>query len=537
MSSSFSLRRRTEKPLRLPLAVAVLLMLAVSTLVLSAGRFPALARHVGRLPRMRHIRRAPDVEEVVADATDEIVRRPEVRPDPGEPIQGWSCAGPIAVNVASAGGVIGVCGTGAVRAALKALTASSRHTVIITADCARELYGEGAPPEQATQAATLDEAIGLVHAASVARIRNEEDGGSEEDGRQIWLCAKADAQQARLRSLFQSAGRYGVRAVLLGYWPYGLSLTVDDDGRILSAPPNAEELTGSYLATVPPVATDVSFPRALPETVGASTDVPSSGAEASRAAMEATTGLRLLILGPEAIQAGGDELPGLMERRFSWEVATYLACHPDGATADAIIEDLWPSEPLMSARKRFTDAVYHLRRALRAASDNPQEKFVLLRMNRYRLDENMLSVDLWDFNAAVIAGRSASDNAERLAHYRRAVELYRGEFVHVGDGLWAETFRHDVRRKALAAFEGAASLLEQQNPAMAITMLEGAREIMPWSEEADRRIMQIYQRLHRMDDVRIAYEALTERLARLGEKPSAETSELLRAMAAGDSMN
>ncbi|GAA4491548.1 hypothetical protein GCM10023191_025710 [Actinoallomurus oryzae] len=173
--------------MRLPLAVAVLLMLAVSTLVLSAGRFPALARHVGRLPRMRHIRRAPDVEEVVADATDEIVRRPEVRPDPGEPIQGWSCAGPIAVNVASAGGVIGVCGTGAVRAALKALTASSRHTVIITADCARELYGEGAPPEQATQAATLDEAIGLVHAASVARIRNEEDGGSEEDGRQIWL--------------------------------------------------------------------------------------------------------------------------------------------------------------------------------------------------------------------------------------------------------------------------------------------------------------------------------------------------------------
>ncbi|WP_329260854.1 bacterial transcriptional activator domain-containing protein [Actinoallomurus sp. NBC_01490] len=384
-------------------------------------------------------------------------------------------------------------------------------------------------------AATLDEAIGLVHAASVERIRTEEHGGWENDGRQIWLCAKADAQQARLRSLFQSAGRYGVHAVLLGHWPYGLSLTVDDEGRILSAPPNAQELTGSYLATIPPEAAEVSSPRALPETAGASTDTPPIGAEP---AVEATTGLRLLILGPEAIQLHGDELAGLLERRFSWEIATYLACHPDGATADAIIEDLWPSEPLMSARKRFTDAVYHLRRALRTASGKPQEKFVVLRMNRYRFDENVLDVDLWDFNAAVIAGRSASDNAERLAHYRRAVDLYRGEFVHVGDGLWAETFRHDVRRKALAAFEGAASLLEQQNPAMAITMLEGAREMMPWSEEADRRIMRIYQRLNRMNDVRIAYEALTERLARFGEKPSAETRELLRTMAAaGNSMN
>jgi DNA-binding SARP family transcriptional activator len=474
-------------------------------------------------------------DETAVTRTVGVVRHVEGRPDPGEPIQGWDCAGPIVVDVASAGGVIGVCGAGVVRAALRALTASDRNTVVITTDCARELYEESALPERATMVATLDEAIGFVHAASVERIRIQEDGRWQDDGRQIWLCARADAQQARLRSLFEGAGRYGVHAVLLGYWPYGLSLTADDDGRVLSAPPYAEQLTGSYLATIPSEANTADS-----SLLGAASERPLSVVERkpmATAPKDVASGLRLLILGPEAIQVDGDEMLGLLERRFSWEVATYLACHSEGAGADTIIEDLWPSEPLMSARKRFTDSVYHLRRALRIASDSPEEKFVLLRMNRYRLDEKTVTVDLWDFNALVIAGRSAPNDGERLANYQKAVELYRGEFAHVGDGAWVETFRHDVRRKALAAYDGAASVLEQDDPAMAITMLEGAREVAPWSEEADRRIMRIYRRLNRMDDVRITFDALTERLARLGEEPSSETRELLRTLVAGNAMS
>jgi DNA-binding SARP family transcriptional activator len=528
----------------------------LAMLVFGTGRIPALARHrrslslpwpvrdrVADVVRARRSRRrkapptsssssAPDLE-VALTPDSVVVRRLDGQPDPGEPIQGWSCAGPIVVDVASAGGVIGVCGAGVVRAALKALTTSHRHTVIVTADCARELYGESGLPEQATVTATLDEAIGLVHAESVERLRTEEDGCPQGDVQQIWLCARADAQQARLRSLFGGAGRYGIHAVLLGYWPYGLSLTVDDDGRVLSAPPDAEQLTGSYLTTLP-IETTLAEPSSTSVVADPGTsdlERPPRVVKAARlsvvAKADASNRPQLLILGPEAIKANGVELPGLLERRFSWEVATYLACHPEGAAADTIIEELWPSEPLLSARKRFTDAVYHLRRALRVAAAEPREKFVLLRMNRYRLDENMLDVDLWEFDAAISASRSSSDDTERLAKLQRAAELYCGEFVHAGDGLWAEPFRQDLRRKALTALEGAASMLERQNPEMAITMLESASRVMPWSEEADRRIMRIYQRLHRTGDVRIAYEALRERLARLGEEPSAETRELL----------
>jgi DNA-binding SARP family transcriptional activator len=395
---------------------------------------------------------------------------------------------------------------------------------------------------------TLDEAIGLVHAVSVERIRAEEDGCPASDEWQVWLCARADAQQARLRSLFEGAADRGIHAVLLGYWPFGLSLTVDDDGRVLSAPSTAEQLTGSYLTTLaregaaaetPPAAeVDRVGSQAGPVTLQAvypEKETPSpSQSDSARIEVEHSDRLpQLMILGPEAIKVDGVDLPGVLERRFSWEVATYLACHPEGATADTIIEELWPNEPLMSARKRFTDAVYHLRKALRAASGQPHGKFVLLRMNRYRLDETQLNVDLWEFESAVLASRTATGECERLELLGRVTQLYRGEFSFVGDGLWAESFQHDLRRKVIGALDEVASLLETDNPSMAITMLEDAGRITPSAEESDRRIMRIYQRLGRADDARNVYEALKDRLRRLGEEPGVETRELLRAIIAG----
>jgi hypothetical protein len=42
--------------------------------------------------------------------------------------------------------------------------------------------------------------------------------------------------------------------------------------------------------------------------------------------------------------------------------------------------------------------------------------------------------------------------------------------------------------------------------------------------------MRIYHRLRRIESVRSAYEALEERLARLGEEPSRETCALFRSL-------
>lgn len=515
---------RQRNAAQVPLALVVLALLGAGALVLVSGRISVVAWS-GRLRRAGPRLPATGSDGEAVPAGDGVVRWVEGPPDPSEPIQGWSCAGPIVVDVASAGGVVGVCGAGVVRAALNALTTRHRHSLVITADCARELYGEGDVPEQLTVAATLDDAIGLVEAESVERIRAGENGGLQDDKRQIWLCARADDQQIRLRSLFEGVRRYGVHAVLLGYWPYGLSLTVDDDGRVLSAPPEAEPLTGSYLTTLSPGT--VSRRPPLDEREASS---PVQVHEMSGEPEDGHRRPRLLILGPAAISVDGVEMPELLERRFSWEVATYLACHPDGVTSDAIIEDLWPSEPILSARKRFTDAVYHLRKALRTAAGESGAKFVLLRMNRYRLDEQLLDVDLWEFEAAVVNGRSASDDGERLTSLQLAAELYRGELAHVGDGLWAEPFLHDIRRKVMGALEGAASLLEDRRPEKAIAMLEEISKMMPWAEEADRRIMRIHERLHRTEDMKVAYEALKERLARLGEQPSAETQELVSAL-------
>lgn len=518
------------KPLRLPLILIVLTLLGVPLLVFGLGCIPVLVRNPRPNPVPRPVR-----ERLTHPFRDRRGRRRAISPTPDVVVANVApAAGPTVVDVASAGGVIGVCGPGAVRAALDVLADSARHTVIITADCIQELYGGNGRPEHVAVARTLDEAIGLVHAESVERIRAEEDGRSRDAGRDVWLCARADAQQARLRALFERTVEHGVQAILLGYWPYGPSLTVDDDGRVLSASAEAGQPTGPYRTTLPldvmqsePSSGADVGQESPPGPLSLETDFAPAGVE------DADERPQLMILGPERIKVGGIEFPEALERRFSWEVATYLACHPDGTTADVIIEELWPDEPLMSARKRFTDSVYHLRKALRTASGQPHGKFVSLRMNRYRLDETQVSVDLWEFESAILASRATASKWERLQLLRRATQLYRGDFVYVGDGLWAESFRHDLRRKVVGALDEAASLLEVGSPGMAITMLENAGGIMPWAEEADRHIMRIYQRLGRADDARTAYEALKERLGRLGEEPGAETRELLQAIVVG----
>jgi hypothetical protein len=200
--------------------------------------------------RSRKASRMPLIDRGgAAFATSGVVRHVQGMPDLAEPIRGWSCAGPVVVDVPSAGGVVGLCGPGTVRSALSTLITRRSHTVIITRECVDTLYGDVAAVSPAvTVTATLDVAIRLVHAELTERIRAAEDGEAARG--EMWLFAHADAQQSRLRSLFDEAAGYGIYAVLLGYWPYGLSLALDEDGRVLSAPPQADELTGAYLATL-----------------------------------------------------------------------------------------------------------------------------------------------------------------------------------------------------------------------------------------------------------------------------------------------
>jgi two-component SAPR family response regulator len=243
---------------------------------------------------------------------------------------------------------------------------------------------------------------------------------------------------------------------------------------------------------------------------------------------------RLLILGREMIHIDEQEQTGLLTRTAAWEVATYLACHSDGVFADTAIEALWPDEPIRCARRRFHDGRHLLVKALRTATRQPDAAFVTRSMDRYRLNEDLLDVDLWDFEAAILIGRATSDDIARLDQLRRAGDLYRGELARIGDGRWAEPIQQDLRRKAVSALEGAATLRERVRPGDAIAMLERVREMAPCTEDADRHMMKIFHRIDRIDDVKAVYRALHERLACYDQYPSRETRELLRVLT-GDS--
>ncbi|MEV5710288.1 bacterial transcriptional activator domain-containing protein [Actinoallomurus sp. NPDC052274] len=483
-------------------------------------------------------------QDAAVCASSEAVRCLQFLPDPGEPLKGWACAGPIVVDISAVGGIIGVAGPGVLRAAIAALSHRKRDALIITAGCAAELFGVGPVPAEARVVATSDEAIALVHAELSERVRRQENGGDARSLRQLWLVAHADAQQTRLQALIGEAVQYGIHALVAGWWSLGASLAVDDDGRVSSASPGLQMLIGARLATAP---RDSAQDEAEYLTSEARTDgradagPPSTGTpDTAAAALPALDGEaprrtqrikpRLQMLGPASIALAGRRLPGLLERRFSWEIATYLACHPEGVSADLIIEDLWPSESLSCARKRFSDALYYLRKALREAAGGSDAKFVQLRMGRYWIDRSLVDTDLWDFETAVRLGRTAHNDRCRLEQFQQAVETYRGEFAHVGDGSWAEPYLQDLRRKVIDASMELVRLIEDSHPGRAITILERAVKVAPCHEEADRKMMRIYHRLHRIESVRSAYEALEERLARLGEEPSRETRALFRSL-------
>jgi hypothetical protein len=179
------------------------------------------------------------------------VQRLERLPDPGEPIKGWSQTGPVVVDVPTAGGAIGVSGHGVVREAAAALASERGHTLVMTTRCAVELYKSGLPPDGVNVVATLDEAIATVHAELCERIRARADVGAVRDFQRMWLFVHADTQQHRLRSLLNEAAGYAIYAILLGPWPFGLSLTTDEDGRVMSASPPIEELAGAQLVCRP----------------------------------------------------------------------------------------------------------------------------------------------------------------------------------------------------------------------------------------------------------------------------------------------
>ncbi|MGH3260573.1 MAG: AfsR/SARP family transcriptional regulator, partial [Trebonia sp.] len=237
--------------------------------------------------------------------------------------------------------------------------------------------------------------------------------------------------------------------------------------------------------------------------------------------------IRVRVLGPTRIEAWGHPINSGL-RASAYELLAYYLVHPDGVTADAAIDALWPDLDLERGRQRFWTALGNLRARLRGP--NGENLDVITKTgSTYRPDPDTLDVDLWQFQQALHDAQAAPSAQVAADALRRAAAVYTGDFCPGADYLWAGPVREDLHRRALDAHLRLADLLAANGSLDdTITTLQAAVDLDPVCEEAYRRLMSTYAEAGRVDATNRTWQILQGRLAELDLEPTSETTTLVR---------
>ena len=220
------------------------------------------------------------------------------------------------------------------------------------------------------------------------------------------------------------------------------------------------------------------------------------------------------VLGPYSVSAWDAPVSNGLRSRARALLAWYLL-RPEGATADAAVDALWPTVPPGRVQRQFWRALGDLRSRLRGPGGKP---LVVLEKvgERYRPAPGEISCDLWDFQVA-LTGVTRAVNEEAAAEaLRGAIASYHGDLLEGSDYLWVEAARQDLHRRAVDAHLRLAELEDRgQRPDMAIAVLERAVDIDRYAEEPYRRLMAAYAEQGRPDAVAVTWQLLQSRLDEL----------------------
>jgi DNA-binding SARP family transcriptional activator len=153
--------------------------------------------------------------------------------------------------------------------------------------------------------------------------------------------------------------------------------------------------------------------------------------------------------------------------------------------------------------------------------------WIILAADRYRLDPALIEVDLWQFQAALEATRTASTDQERLSACRQAASYYRGPLCDGAGYDWTEPHAESARHRALDAWTRIAGLLQDTDPEQALAALETALTHDPYNEYIYQQIMRLQAAAGRTDAVRRTFDLLQARLADLGATPRSSTRQTI----------
>ncbi|MCX7783158.1 MAG: bacterial transcriptional activator domain-containing protein [Meiothermus sp.] len=245
---------------------------------------------------------------------------------------------------------------------------------------------------------------------------------------------------------------------------------------------------------------------------------------------QAPPALRVRTLGQVEVLVAGR--PAVWHAHTAEELFFYLLSYPEGRSKGEILETLWGLDPDPVANNRFRVTAFRIRTAL----NNPEA--IQEDHGRYRLAEEILhSTDLYSFYQALAQGHHAACETARLESYRRAISLYRGDYLPGFSTNWVSQAREEHKTAYVQALlEVALIHYDWEDWRATADYLERALKADPYiGENYHQRLMwglaATGDRYGAIEHYRRFVKFLHEEL---GDTPMPETQELAEHIKQGD---
>ncbi|RSM46032.1 SARP family transcriptional regulator [Amycolatopsis balhimycina DSM 5908] len=201
---------------------------------------------------------------------------------------------------------------------------------------------------------------------------------------------------------------------------------------------------------------------------------------------------------------------------------------------EKLFETLWPGGAWSPSTSSLKVAVHAVRRTLdQAPGHRPVE--IVCRAHGYQLNATDLWLDVDRFDSAMReahAAESQGARAEAVACYRRAAQLYAGDFLAGETGDWVEEQREYYRTRALYALTCLrADALRRGDYAEAIELCHRILDIDPYHEEVYQTLMVLHARRGELGQVRNWHRMCVRRLRHDLDAPPTETTRRIFARA------
>jgi len=360
--------------------------------------------------------------------------------------------------------------------------------------------------------------------------------GGEDPPLGLLVIASACEAGAHVAALAAIGERLGITVVTIGPLDGLRSVRVDGDGTLSAPLGAAARLSVLSAESAAELLAAIAAGRgAIPDLASAAAAVPphldildgpieevTPPNDAKRVELRLFGGLQVVVDGREV-------RTGL--RRSSRALLALLAVRSEGVTMEEALDLLWHEEGRPDAgRTDFHAAVNSARGRIRDLLGTQEPMVISYVADYYRLDADIVDVDLWQFGRAMQRAAAATDEVTRRDALERACARVIGEPLAGIRGDWTESIREELRRRAVDALVQLAQLREDAGQVdAAIEALQSACTADPYDEALARQLMHVQIRHGRRDAADRTYRVLAARLAELDTEPDEETEELLEA--------